>query len=881
MTLYVDGAKVAHDGQTQNQIYAGYWRIGGDNVGGWPNQPASNFFAGAIDEAAVYNHVLSLTAIQNHYAASGRIAPASTAPTDAYGKAVYNDGATSFWRLDETSGGSAADATDNGATGNYIGGITQGDAGAIATGHAVRFDGGTGNVTSSSQVGGPSSFAAELWFKTTTTNGGKLIGFGNSQTGNSGNYDKHVYMLNDGRLVFGVYNGGFDTLYTPNGYNDGQWHHVVAEQGSTGMSLYVDDHLAGSNAVSANQGYDGYWRVGGDNLGAWPDRPNSDYFAGTIDEIAIYASPLTATQVDGHYLASGRSGPDAVAPATSITAPSDGSTTNSGDVTVTATASDNVAVTSVALQVDGATVDSSTATPYTFTWHATDGPHTLRTIAHDAASNTGVSDVVNVNVVTPDTTAPTTAITSPAAGDSVYGPTTVTATASDDVGVSSVALQVDGVTVETDNTAPYTFSWNATTVGPHTLRTIAVDSANNSGQSAEVGVVVPADTTAPTASITSPDDGASAYGPTTVTATAADDRGVASVDLLIDGSVVATDGTAPYTFNWAATVVGTHTVDVVAHDAASNTGNSASITVTVPQDTIAPSAPGSLTSSAESSTSATLSWTASTDDRSLAGYKVVRNGSVLPGTVTALSYTDLGLTAGATYSYVVRAVDATGNLSSDSDTVLVTTPVANPVLFSETWPGADGTAWPSAWTASNSNGAVDSQAGAGRISMADVANAYGRTQLTGLAARADSDLVTSFTWSSNTAVSYLSIYVRGSGGWQNGYRPKSGYGLEFQSNSGTVAVRKTVNGTTSTIQSVPGAQLVSTTKQWLRVRVSGSTIQFKTWADGAAEPTAWKSTNSDSTVTAPGQVFISLNRGTSNVGGKSVSFDDLSIRDAQ
>ncbi len=130
LNLFVDGAKVAHDGQTNNQAYNGYWRVGGDNLGGWPDQPASVFFNGSIDETAVYDHPLSLAAVQSHYAASGRTPPPSTVPSDDYGKAVYNDAPANYWRLDETGGAAtAADSTDNSTTGNYVGGVTQGAAG--------------------------------------------------------------------------------------------------------------------------------------------------------------------------------------------------------------------------------------------------------------------------------------------------------------------------------------------------------------------------------------------------------------------------------------------------------------------------------------------------------------------------------------------------------------------------------------------------------------------------------------------------------------------------------------------------------------------------------------------------------------------------------
>src|SRR4051812_46595197 len=79
---------------------------------------------------------------------------------------------------------------------------------------------------------------------------------------------------------------------------------------------------------------------------------------------------------------------------------------------------------------------------------------------------TGTPGLANSAPVIPDTANPTTNITAPVEGASLFGPTTVTATAGDDIGVASVALKVDGTQVATDTSAPYSFSWNATTVGP-------------------------------------------------------------------------------------------------------------------------------------------------------------------------------------------------------------------------------------------------------------------------------------------------------------------------------------------------------------------------------------------------------------------------------
>ena len=91
-----------------------------------------------------------------------------------------------------------------------------------------------------------------------------------------------------------------------------------------------------------------------------------------------------------------------------------------------------------------------------------------------------------------DTTAPTTSITAPANGATVSGTTTVSANASDNVGVSRVELYVDGSLAGTDTTSPYSFAWNTTAVanGSHSLQTRAFDAAGNAGSSAVVNVTV-------------------------------------------------------------------------------------------------------------------------------------------------------------------------------------------------------------------------------------------------------------------------------------------------------------------------------------------------------------------------------------------------------
>ena len=210
MALYVDGASVGKNGVTTNQSYDGYWRVGGDNLNGWPNQPSSRFFAGTIANVAVYPSALSLTSVRAHYSAAGYTPPVIPLPSDAYGQAVYADEPVQYLRLDEPSGSTVADASNNGATAEAIGGVVRGTPGALPFGTGSSFAG--GYVTSDGSTPSPTVYSAEVWFNTTTTTGGKIIGFGNNRLNNSSQYDKHVYMTNDGRLIFGVYFSGFGTV---------------------------------------------------------------------------------------------------------------------------------------------------------------------------------------------------------------------------------------------------------------------------------------------------------------------------------------------------------------------------------------------------------------------------------------------------------------------------------------------------------------------------------------------------------------------------------------------------------------------------------------------------------------------------------------------
>ncbi len=90
------------------------------------------------------------------------------------------------------------------------------------------------------------------------------------------------------------------------------------------------------------------------------------------------------------------------------------------------------------------------------------------------------------------------------------------------------------------------------------------------------------------------------------------------------------------------------------------------------EDTQAPTVPTGLRATARTSSSVTLAWTASTDNKAVTGYDILRGGALV-GSTASTTFTDTGLSASTAYSYTVRAKDAAGNVSAASAALPVTT----------------------------------------------------------------------------------------------------------------------------------------------------------------------------------------------------------------
>ncbi len=346
--------------------------------------------------------------------------PAGAPPASPYSDAVRADSPDYRWRFDEASGTSAVDTGGNDDL-TLLPDATRNVAGAMSTDTdtATRFAGSTATNTVPAQPNfwgpGPQSFSLEAWVNTTSTAGGQIIGFGNSNTGRSSanTSDRKLYMTADGTVHLGVRPdfGTRVTVHSAAGLNDGNWHHLVGTLGPDGLRLYVDGTLAAANAtVTEAQVFWGYWRVGGDRLALWPDAPAQEAISATLDEVAVYPRALTAARVAAHWTASGRAGgppPANLAPTAAFTS---GSTGLTAGVDGTSSSDPDGAVVSWAWNFgDGGTATGATASHA----YATGGTYTVSlTVTDDDGATSTVSHPVTVTAPPPANVAPTASFTS-------------------------------------------------------------------------------------------------------------------------------------------------------------------------------------------------------------------------------------------------------------------------------------------------------------------------------------------------------------------------------------------------------------------------------------------------------------------------------------
>ncbi len=287
-------------------------------------------------------------------------------------------------------------------------------------------------------------------------------------------------------------------------------------------------------------------------------------------------------------------------------------------------------------------------------------------------------DVSNTNFTitagSTDTVAPT-APTLTASGTTQTTTNLSWSGATDNVAVTGYDVYKDGVLLGSTASTSYAVTGltNSTTYVFTVKAKDAAGNASAASNAVSVTTLAPApDTTAPTAPTLS------ASG-TNLTSTnlswsgATDNVAVTGYDVYQDGVFKTSTSSTTLAVTGLSSST-TYSFYVQAKDAAGNVSvasNTVSVTTLTP-DTTAPTAP-TVSASGTTTTTTNLSWSGATDNVAVTGYDVYKGGVFLASTTSATTYSVTGLTASTTYTFTVRAKDAAGNVSTDSNTVSVTT----------------------------------------------------------------------------------------------------------------------------------------------------------------------------------------------------------------
>ena len=207
------------------------------------------------------------------------------------------DGPIAYWRLGESSGTSAVDATGNAHTGTYLGGFTLGVPGALVgdTDKAARFNGTTGRVqvadSASLRLNG--SWSIEFWARQVSymnTYPG-ILGKGTDPTKSTG---FGIWSDSNGALWFmrankvsGSGNGALTTSY--------RYFVLTYDATSQKMRWYVNGALATTTTATLPTNSGTAALQLGEGAGYYG---NND-----LDEVALYGTALSGTQVAAHYTA--------------------------------------------------------------------------------------------------------------------------------------------------------------------------------------------------------------------------------------------------------------------------------------------------------------------------------------------------------------------------------------------------------------------------------------------------------------------------------------------------------------------------------------------------------------------------------------------------
>ena len=376
--------------------------------GNWPGSPnASTPFPSdyLVDYVRVWDHFGTpgtpspTTTVAP--APATTVAPAPTTTTVApapppasgsgYAGAVAADGPVSYWRLGETSGATAADSVGSNA-GAYRNGVTQGAASLLTSdtsNKAAALDGVNDSVSvaSTAALSPATTVTVEAWIRPTAKPAAGSFASVVAKT------DSYALQLNGPQLEFTTVQGTTRRrVQAPaSAIVAGQAYHVVGIYDGTTQRLFVNGAQVASGAFSGAMNVNTKAVV----VGSWDGA--SEFVAGSVDDVAVYAKALSASQVSTHY--SQGAGAAAPAPSTTTTtvAPAPAPAPSGSTYAAAVTADGPVAFWRLGETVGTAAADSVGAAAGAYRNGVTQGATSLTSdTANKAAAFDGVNDSVSV-----------------------------------------------------------------------------------------------------------------------------------------------------------------------------------------------------------------------------------------------------------------------------------------------------------------------------------------------------------------------------------------------------------------------------------------------------------------------------------------------------
>ena len=171
----------------------------------------------------------------------------------------------------------------------------------IANNYSMSFDGSNDYIDVGSFSLNANAGTVSAWIKSSNTSDFQMIV---AKTGQTSGADQFMLRTQtDGKIrVILYYNNTYSLLDSTATVLDGSWHHVAFTYSSSGVNIYIDGSASNSNTtnVSPLETTTENFMIGARKISA-PEK----FFNGSIDEVAIWNTALTSTQVSEIYSATG------------------------------------------------------------------------------------------------------------------------------------------------------------------------------------------------------------------------------------------------------------------------------------------------------------------------------------------------------------------------------------------------------------------------------------------------------------------------------------------------------------------------------------------------------------------------------------------------